>query len=112
MSEKQNEVKKVSVLEQLKKLDEQRQKLLDGAKQEALAKAEAAVVELNAIGFSYRLVEGSGAGKKGKGTRNTDPSKKHCNVCDMAGHDGRAHRSQGKNKKKFTAAELKELDLG
>jgi hypothetical protein len=46
-----------------------------------------------------------------KKTRNTDPAMKHCPICKMKGHDGRAHRGQGKTKKKFTAAELKALGL-
>lgn len=45
------------------------------------------------------------------GTRNTDPAKKHCPVCNMGGHDGRSHRGQGKSKRKFTTAELKDLGL-
>lgn len=100
----------MSVLDQLKKLDEQRAQLLAGAKDEALKKAEAAIADLTALGFAYSLTEG-GSTKKKTGTRNTDPAKKHCDICDMNGHDGRAHRSQGDKKKKFTAAELKELGL-
>ena len=50
----------MSVLDQLKKLDEQRAKLLDGAKEEALGKAKAAIAELNELGFSYKLVQGDG----------------------------------------------------
>jgi hypothetical protein len=99
----------MTVLERLKKLDEERAKLLAGAKAEGLKKAEEAVADLNSLGFSYRLVKGNSGGKKGKGTRNTDPSKRHCSICEVDGHDARAHRGQGKNKKKFTPAELKEL---
>ena len=46
-----------SVLEQIRKLDEQKASLLQNAKQEAIAKAEAAISELNELGFHYRLVE-------------------------------------------------------
>lgn len=99
----------MSVLDQIKKLDEQREKLLADAKEEALTKAKAAIADLNSLGFGYKLVQGDGS--RGKATRNTDPSKKHCSVCETSGHDLRAHRSQGKNKKKFTAAEIKELGL-
>jgi hypothetical protein len=99
----------MSVLDQIKKLDEQREKLLADAKEEALTKAKAAIADLNSLGFGYKLVQGDGG--RAKTTRNTNPANKHCNICDMDGHDGRAHRSQGKNKKKFTAAELKELGL-
>jgi hypothetical protein len=48
----------MSVLEKLKALDSQRAELLEGAKKEALDKAEKAVAELNELGFNYRLVEG------------------------------------------------------
>jgi hypothetical protein len=101
---------KVSVADQLRKLDEQRTEILEKAKKDLLDKAAAAIEELNSLGFSYGLIEGKSQVKK-TGKRNTDPSKKHCPICDMDGHDGRAHRGQGKTKKKFTAAELKELGL-
>lgn len=111
-----SEVKRMSVLEQLKKLDEQRAKLLDGAKAEALKKAEEAVAELNEIGFSYRLVEGGEAPKK-RGTRagagTVDPTKP-CSVCNFVtvpNHDARRHRAQGEAKKAFTAKELEQFGL-
>lgn len=34
---------------------------------------------------------------------------KHCPICNVAGHDGRAHRGQGVNKRRFTASELAQL---
>lgn len=103
----------MSVLEQLQKLDEQRAKLLEGAKAEALKKAEAAVEELNGLGFAYTLTEGGK--KKGKTgiTRQRDPNAP-CSVCEFVtvpAHDGRMHRAQGKSKKPFTAKELEELSL-
>ena len=103
---------KLKVLDQLRKLDEQRTALLDSAKREALEKANGAIAELKSLGFNYRLVESGRESSGGrKRIRNTDPSKRHCPICDVDGHDGRAHRGQGKTKKKFTAAEVKELDL-
>jgi len=56
----------MSVLDELKKLDKQRAELLANAKQEAVKKAEAAVAELNALGFNFSLKE---AGVKGTGSR-------------------------------------------
>lgn len=103
----------VSVLEQLQKLDEQRAKLLDGAKAEALGKAEAAIADLKAIGFDYQLVLAGTATKKASKsgiTRQRDPNKP-CDICGFAtdpGHDGRVHRAQGEKKKPFTDKELKE----
>jgi hypothetical protein len=101
-----------SVLEQLKKLDEQRTKLLDGAKAEAMKKAEEAIAELKELGFDYRLVHGaesSGGGKKRASTQKP-AAERHCDICDANGHDARAHRSQNP-KKKFTAKELAEKGL-
>jgi hypothetical protein len=51
-------VKQSTVLEKLKELDAQRDQLLLDAKKDALARAEEAVSELNALGFHYYLGEG------------------------------------------------------
>lgn len=106
-----------TALQRIKRLDEQRAALLEEARNEALAKAEAAVAELNALGFSYGLVERRGAARQTppgrKGTRQVDPNKP-CPTCGFVTdppHDARAHRSQGGNKKPFTAAELSEKGL-
>lgn len=105
-----------SVIDQLKALDEQRTKLLDGARSEALQKAQAAVDELNELGFSYVLREGDGRGKRAgsrKGTRQVDPNKA-CPICGFITdppHDGRAHRAQGEKKRPFSADELSGMGL-
>ena len=106
-----------TVLEQIKKLDEQRAKLLDGAKAEALKKAEEAVADLKELGFNYHLVEGDGAGPKKRATRQgagaVDPDKP-CSVCNFVtvpNHDARKHRAQGDAKKAFTAKELEAFGL-
>lgn len=49
----------MSVLDQIKQLEEQKAKLLQDAKQEALDQANAAIKTLNALGFNYQLVEGN-----------------------------------------------------
>lgn len=112
------ELKKMStVLEQLKKLDEQRAKLIADATAEAKKKAEDAVAELNALGFSYRLVEGEAASPKSKSSGEKKPrAKRDCTICKFGTdphHDGRhpAHRDQGDNKKPFTEKQLKDLGL-
>lgn len=68
----------MSVIDQLKKLDEQRAKLLGDAKAEAMEAAEKAVATLNELGFNYRLVSGETtttrtprAPREGGGTRRT-----------------------------------------
>ncbi len=44
---------KPTVLQQIKKLDEERAKILEGAKNDALARAQEAINELTALGFDY-----------------------------------------------------------
>ena len=99
----------LSPLQKLKQLDDERSKILAGAKQEALDGANEAIGALNALGFSYRLVEGGrGAGAR-KGTRT--PKDAPCPVCGFKTsplHDGRAHRT---HKAAFTEAELKERGM-
>jgi hypothetical protein len=107
----------MSVLEELKALDEQRAKLLEGAKAEALEKAQKAIADLNALGFRYRLVDGTqeSAARAARATGEVKRQQKDapCPVCQFKTapiHDGRAHRTQNP-KKPFTAAELAERGL-
>lgn len=109
MRERSNNVN--NVLDQLKELDRQREKLIESAKSAALKKANDAVAELNELGFNYRLAEGparaSGDGAR-KGTRTVkDEACPICNFKTTPPHDRRAHRTQ-EPKKPFTDAELKE----
>lgn len=64
-----------NVLDELKKLDAKRAKLIADATAAALAKAEEAVAELNALGHHYTLSEGSApkprATRAPTGTRRT-----------------------------------------
>jgi hypothetical protein len=50
-----------TVLEQIRALDEQKARLLESAKQEALQQASQAIELLNQLGFAYHLVEGEGS---------------------------------------------------
>jgi len=52
-----------TALEQIKKLDDQRNKLLDQAKNEALTRAQEAIEDLNALGLSYVVVDSASAGR-------------------------------------------------
>ena len=63
----------MSVLDQIRKLDEQKAKLLNDAKGEAIEAADAAISTLNELGFSYQLVEGGApaAAPRATGTRRT-----------------------------------------
>jgi transposase len=104
----------------LKELDAERAKLLDEALREALSRAEAAVADLNALGFEYALL--SPAGVPGRGRPKGSAKKRTrrmknapCVICKFQTsppHDARKHRfSQGKKKHPFTAKELADLGL-
>ena len=100
----------MSVLDELKALDAKRAELLEGAKKEALDKAEKAVAELNELGFHYSLAEGEArasrkAGAEGPKRQARDVPCPICRFKTDPRHDGRAHRSQ-ETKKPFTSAEL------
>ena len=102
-----------SVADQLKTLDEQRQKILGQAKEEALRRVQVAIDELNSLGFSYTLESGRrrSSGTR-KGTRQVNPDRP-CPICGfqtMPPHDARRHRGQ-KNKKPFTAEELTAMGM-
>ena len=111
----------MSVLDKLKALDEERAKLLDDAKKEALEAAHKAMADLKALGLNFRLAEGPSTSKARR------PPKEHsegqapkrqardvpCPICEFKTephHDGRAHRSQG-TKRPFTEEELSEKGL-
>lgn len=109
-----------TVLEKLKALDAQRAQLLEGAKKEALDKAEKAVAELNDLGFHYSLTEGATTPSPARAPRRagTQAPKRQardlpCPICEFKTtphHDGRMHRSQ-KTKKPFTVEELMDRHL-
>jgi hypothetical protein len=106
----------MDILAKLKDLDDQRSKIVEEAKAEALRNLHEAIAALNSLGFHYTLKEGSGPQKVGtskpegikRQTKDAD-----CPICHFKTsplHDGRAHRSQP-TKKPFTAAELTEKGL-
>jgi hypothetical protein len=98
------------VLDQIRKLDDRRIKLLGEAKQEALQRVHEAISALNALGFNYRIVEKSSERRGGARQRSEGP----CPICAFKTnppHDGRKHRSQGDKKKPFSAQELAQLGL-
>lgn len=111
----------MSVLDKLKALDDERAKLLEGAKKEALEVAHKAIADLNALGFDFKLVEGPSTSKARRPPRERAESEapkrqardQPCPVCHFKTtphHDGRMHRSQ-KTKKAFSVEELTEKGL-
>lgn len=61
----------MSILDQLKKLDEQRAALLEGAKNEALDLVNKGIAALNELGFNYHLVQREGNAPARAGARRT-----------------------------------------
>lgn len=105
-----------SAAQRIKELDDERAKLISQAKSDALARASAALEELNSLGFSYSLVEGNKApAAKPARTGTRQVKDADCPICKFRTeppHDGRKHRSQPESRKKpFTAAELTDLGL-
>ncbi len=105
---------KGSALEQVRKLREQADKLMDEAKAEALGKVEKGIEDLNSLGFHYRLVEAEEPARRTRekvsARQKSDGPCPICNFKTDPAHDGRRHRSQ-EPKKPFTAAELKEMSI-
>jgi hypothetical protein len=109
---------KLSTLQQLKKLEEERAKLLESEKNDALTRAEEAINELVALGFDYEIVEPArGAARKTRTARKASAPDHHpkgtCPICEYATnppHDKRSHRAQTR-KKPFTDAELSERGM-
>jgi hypothetical protein len=109
---------KQTALQQIKKLDEERAKLLESAKADALARAEEAINELTALGFDYEIVEpASETARKTRTARRASAPDHHpkgiCPTCEYATkppHDKRSHKSQQK-KRPFTADELHQRSL-
>jgi hypothetical protein len=105
------------------KLEDEKTKLMESARAEALATAEEAVRDLGKVGLMYDLVkrEESQEGKRGESQTRKAGGKgvkrpmgdKPCPICKFKTnplHDSRKHRSQ-KEKQPFTEAELKKFAL-
>jgi hypothetical protein len=109
---------KQTALQQIKKLDEERTKLMESPKADALARAEEAINELTAPGFDYELVEvARGTARKTRTARKGSAPDHHpkgtCPICEYATkppHDKRSHKSQQK-KRPFTDRELAERKM-
>jgi hypothetical protein len=100
----------------IKELEAEKTRLVSAARKEAIDRAQAAVDDLNALGFPYQLVEGGSEPRKKAGGRGGARQTKDapCPVCKFRTsppHDARKHRGQGKRKRVFTSAELKEMGL-
>jgi hypothetical protein len=106
-------------IDRLKQLDQERASLVSSARTEALARVKQGLAELEALGFSFRLVEGAGGakgksmGRSGKGSGKGAVKDAPCSICGFKTaplHDARAHRGQ-KRKRPFSAKDLEEKGL-
>jgi hypothetical protein len=109
----------MSVLAKLKALDEERAKLLDGAKRETLEKIHKAIVDLNELGFQFSLIEKASSSPSRPPKLQLDKQSKRrksggpCPICQFKTqplHDGRLHRSQDP-KRPFSLDELQKRGL-
>lgn len=80
----------MSVLDQIKALDEQRNKLLADAKQEALGAANAAIATLKELGFNYSLSLDQDTSTASTGSRRTGVRDAVLNVVSGANGISRA----------------------
>jgi hypothetical protein len=96
----------------IKALDAERTKLLDEAKKDALARAQQAIADLNALGFSYSLapVAKRAVGRKAVGGIPDNPCK-ICGFRTSPPHDARKHRFSKAKKRPFSAKELTDLGM-
>jgi hypothetical protein len=94
----------------IKELDAERTKLIEDAKKEALARAQQAVADLNALGFAYSLTQVS-VGRKGTGRIPADNPCRICGFRTNPPHDARRHRFSKAKKRAFNAKELANLGL-
>ncbi|MCA1585551.1 MAG: hypothetical protein LC791_12560 [Acidobacteria bacterium] len=99
-----------TALEKIQRLQEQMEEVKGQALEELREKRREAQAQVADIDRQIAELGGSRTGSKAKGTRRSS-SELTCPICDIKGHDGRAHRGQGKNKKAFTEKELKERSL-
>jgi hypothetical protein len=99
----------------IKELDAERAKLIDAAKTEALARAQHAISDLNALGFAYSLAQVSVAKKAvGRKAVGRIPSDNPCRICGFRTnppHDARKHRFSKAKKRPFSAKELTDLGM-
>ncbi len=98
--------------QRIKQLQDEIANLQADARDQLLQRVRKDITELNSMGVTYQLVSGRSRGGA-TGKRFSDPDRP-CPVCKFKTepyHDARTHRSQGRNKKSFSAEELRNLGL-
>jgi len=98
-----------AVFDEIKRLDKQREALVQKTKTRLLGEIEVALYDLETVGFHYELVEKQNGSRLGTRTVKDAP----CETCGFKtepAHDGRMHRSQ-EPKASFTTEELEARGL-
>jgi len=85
-----------SAIERIKELDEERARLFEQAKEEALKKAAEAVADLKALGLNYQLTSGVKSGAADHPATGKDVPCPICKFHTAPPHDARTHRNQKK----------------
>lgn len=102
---------KISALQRIKEIDIERAKLHEAAKAQLLEEISKLLSELSQIGENYVLAKAGEVKKPKVITRKMKGGP--CSICQFETsppHDGRQHRHQGSNPRKFTDKELKERE--
>jgi hypothetical protein len=75
-------------LDKLKKLDDERAKLLESSKSALLNSISDNLAALSDLGFHYELV--ASGGRRSRSARSSDkPSGRVCSICGQPGHNSR-----------------------
>jgi uncharacterized protein (UPF0335 family) len=84
-------------LEKLKKLDDERNKLIEATKAGILSAIQDHLAALAGLGFDYQLVA-RGARARRRASAESKPSGRVCSVCGQSGHNSRTCPKNPKNK--------------
>jgi hypothetical protein len=102
-----------TAVERALKLQEELTSLKEEAIGEILARKKDLDLQLSQLGYREqpRYAPPSKPSGAGKPLGSKPAEQKYCPICKVNGHDGRAHRSQGANKRPFTEEERNALGL-
>ena len=76
-------------LEKLKKLDDERKKLVETTKSGLLSSIQDNLAALADLGFDYALVARGAAPRQRAARRAAKPSGRVCSICGQSGHNSR-----------------------
>lgn len=102
-----------SAVERALKLQEELASLKEEAIEELLNQKKDLDFQLSQLGYREqpRYVPPTSKPGVGKPIGSKPAEQKYCPICKVNGHDGRAHRSQGADKRPFTDEERNALGL-